>query len=187
MGKGEVMKRNQRFLMMMIISLVALVVSACSTSAAQTPTREVTISVDEALAGQNALLAGLTSGAATVTEVQFSSFLSKLLEANSGPNSPVQQVTTWFEPEQLHLRVALKEGVLAPHLGNTLDLVGALAVNNGALQLDLTEAAVGPYRVTGELLQPIAAQINAALAQQVSGLPLEITLERGALNIQIIQ
>lgn len=181
------MNMNKKLSTLLIIPLLALMVSACSVSAVQTPSRTVTITLDDALAGQNALLTGLTTGEATLTEVQFSSFLSKLLEANSGPNSPVAQVTAWFEPDQLYLRLTLKEGVLGAGLGNTLDLVGGVTIDKGVLHIDLAEAAAGPYRVTGDLLQPLAAQINAALAQQIAALPLEITLKQGELNIHVVR
>ncbi|MFZ4660716.1 MAG: hypothetical protein ACOYNY_27140 [Caldilineaceae bacterium] len=170
-----------------LLTLLALLMSACSTGGVQTPARTIEITLDEAVAAQNTLLSGLATGQVTLTEAQFSSLLTKLLEANSGPNSPVASITTWVEPEQLYLRVILKDGVLATNLGNTLDLVGSLTVNAGALQIGLAEAAAGPYVATGALLQPIADQINGALAQQVPALPLAVKLESGVITLSLAQ
>lgn len=177
------MKLQKHLLSLLLVVLLALLLSACSTGAVQTPDRTVTITLDEALTAQNILLTGLTTGSVALTEAQFSSLLTKLLEANSGPNSPVVAITTWVEPEQLYLRLTLKEGVLATNLGTTLDLVGNVTVENGALQIALDEAAAGSYVVTSAFLQPIADQINAALAQQVLALPLAVTLDSGVLTI----
>ncbi|MFN8439456.1 MAG: hypothetical protein U0175_01710 [Caldilineaceae bacterium] len=153
----------------------------------QTPSREVAITQEDALVAQDILLAALTTGGAKLTEAEFSSFLTKALESNSGPNTPIKQIVTWIEPEQLYLRLTLKEDVLAAGLGNTLDLVGSLAVKDGTLQLTLSEAAAGPYQVTGAFLKPIADQINAVLAQQIPNLPLVITLQSGSISIQVVQ
>lgn len=181
------MKSQRCFLCLPLIVLLTFLIGACSTAGIQPPTRTVAISLDDALAAQNTILSGLATGQVTLTEAQFSSLLTKLLEANSGPNSPVASITTWVEPEQLYLRVTLKEGVLAANLGNTLDLVGSLAVNQGALEIGLAEVAAGPYVATGALLQPIAAQLNGALAQQLPALPLAVTLESGALTLSLAQ
>jgi len=181
------MKWQKKFLSILLLLLLTFLVGACSTNAIQPPARPITVTLDDALAAQNTLLSGLATGQVTLTEAQFSSLLTKLLEANSGPNSPVAAITTWVEPEQLYLRVTLKEGVLATNLGNTLDLVGSLAVNEGALQIGLAEAAAGPYVATGALLQPIADQLNAALAQQVPALSLAVKLESGVITLSLAQ
>lgn len=169
------------------VLVVALVVSACTAAPVQIPDRAITISTEEALAGQNALFAVVTTGEAEVTETQFSSLLTKLLEANSGANNPITQITTWIEPGQLHIRVNLKEGVLPATLGNTLDLVGDVKAENGALKIELDEAAAGQLQVSGTLLQPIADQINAVLAQQAATLPLSVSLESEVLKINLAQ
>ena len=91
--------------------------------------------------------------------------MTKALEANSGPNQPIDSVMVWIEPDALHFRVTLKEGVSM--MGNTLDLVGNLMVSDGHLMVDLQEAGVGGMAIGGGMLAPVAAQINAVLAQNI--------------------
>ncbi|MBX3014783.1 MAG: hypothetical protein KF832_24900 [Caldilineaceae bacterium] len=177
----------KRYQALPLLLLLLLLLGACCAGRVQTPTRTIAVTLDDALAAQNTLLAGVATGQVALTEAQFSSLLTKLLEANSGPNSPVESISTWIEPEQLYFRVTLKEGVLAAHLGHTLDLAGSLAVEEGLLKVGLAEAAVGPYVASGALLQPIADQINGALAQQLPALPIAVALERGVVTISLAQ
>ncbi len=100
-----------------VFALVALLLVAslagCAAGDVAAPEKEVPISVDAALEGQNAGMAGLMSGAVTWTDSQFSSFLTELLRQNTGPNQPVDSITAWFAPGgEIHLRIALKDGVL---------------------------------------------------------------------------
>ncbi|MBX3013040.1 MAG: hypothetical protein KF832_16100 [Caldilineaceae bacterium] len=164
-----------------------LFLGACSPGAVQVPDRPVEITLEEGLAAQDLLLAGLATGEVQLTEAQFSSLLTKLLEANTGSNQPVEAITAWFEPGQLYLRLTLKEDVLASNFGRNFDLVGALTVEDGVLQIALDEAAAGNLVAPGALLQPIADQINAALAQQVAGLPLNVTVDEGTLTLGLAQ
>ena len=99
-----------------VVALVALLLmsslAGCAMGDVSAPDREVPISVDAALEGQAGLPA-LLAGNVTWTESQLSSYVTELLKANTGENQPVDAVTIWLSPEnQIHARVALKEGVL---------------------------------------------------------------------------
>lgn len=141
--------------------------------------------MEAALAAQDALAGALATGQVTLTEAEFSSYLTKLLEANTGANQPVASILTWIEPEALHFRLTLKEEVLLPGTPTSFDLVGNLAVVDGQLQLQLDQAAASGLVASGALLAPIAAQINAALATQLPRLPLTITQETGKLTLSL--
>ena len=119
-----------------VFALVALLLVAslagCAAGDVAAPEKEVPISVDAALEGQNAGMAGLMSGAVTWTDSQFSSFLTELLRQNTGPNQPVDSITAWFAPGgEVHLRMALKDGVLLG--GNNIDVAGTIGIENGTV------------------------------------------------------
>ena len=74
----------------LVLVLLVSSLSACAAgSAVNPPARDITISVDDALAAQNAGMAGLMAGKAEWTESQFSSFLTVLLQQNTGPNMQI--------------------------------------------------------------------------------------------------
>lgn len=165
---------------------LALGVTACSVGqGVAVPQRAVPISVESAVAAQDAGVAGLLLGNVTWTEGEFSSLMTELLKANSGEENPVETITAWFEPDGLFLQVSLKEGVLPEAFGTTLRLAGDIQVENGALAVVVEKASAGPYTVEGALLSPINAQINAALAGFVGGLPLSVELGQGTLTVAL--
>src|SRR5438477_260891 len=98
----------------LVLVLLVSSLSACAAgSTVNPPSRDVTISVDDALAAQNAGMAGVMGGKVEWTESQFSSFLTVLLQQNTGPNTPIKSIKAWFEPNnQIFLRAELKDGVL---------------------------------------------------------------------------
>lgn len=68
------------------------------------------ISDAAALTAQDNLFAIFATGEVTLTEAELSSFLTRLLEANSGAGQPVESVVAWIEPSSLHLRTTLSGG-----------------------------------------------------------------------------
>ena len=158
------MNKRTPLFTLVVLSLLLVVVSACA-APPQPPARDVEISHEAALAAQDALMGGIVMGEVMLSESEFSSYVTKALEANSGPNQPVDSVMVWIEPDALHFRVTLKEGVSM--MGNTLDLVGNLMVSDGHLMVDLQQVGVGGMAVGGGMLAPVAAQINAVLAQNI--------------------
>ena len=158
------MNKRTPVLTLVVLSLLLAVLSACA-APPQPPARDVEISHEAALAAQDALMGGIVMGEVMLSESEFSSYVTKALEANSGPNQPIDSVMVWIEPDALHFRVTLKEGVSM--MGNTLDLVGNLMVSDGHLMVDLQQVGVGGMAVGGGMLAPVAAQINAVLAQNI--------------------
>jgi hypothetical protein len=165
--------------------LLILILSACSVGTVQTPDRPIEISAEDALSAQTALNNALTTGEVTLTEAELSSFLTKLLEANTGPDQPVESIITWIEPDSLHIRLTWKDSVVMAGAGNTLDLIANLSIDEGHLRLDLDRAASGPYVVSGAMLAPVVAQINSTLAQQPPLPPVNIVQGTGELTISL--
>lgn len=169
-----------------VVALVALLMmaslSGCAMGEVATPDREVAISVDAALAGQNAGLAGLMSGAVTWSESEFSSFLTELLRQNTGPNQPVDAITAWFEPGNLvHLRVALKDGVLLG--GSNIDLVGTVTVEDSKVVINATEAGANGLTISGPTLDFVNAYINSYLAS--FGVAANVETGDGTISISL--
>jgi len=140
------------------------------------------ISHEAALSAQDALMGGIVMGEVMLSESEFSSYVTKALEANSGPNQPIDSVMVWIEPDAMHFRVTLKDGVSM--MGNTLDLVGNLMVSDGHLLVDLQSAGTGGMAVGGALLAPVNAQINAVLAQNLM-LPASVNVAQDSGSIMI--
>jgi hypothetical protein len=173
-----------------VVAMAILVLGATACTVGQgimAPAREVPISVDAALEAQNLAANGMMSGSVEWSEAQFSSLLTELLKANSGEANPVESITAWFEPGIMYLRVDVKDGVLPDAVGDKLEVAGSLAIEDNRLAIDLQEAAAGPYQVEGAALAPISAQINAALAGQQLGVPVDVQLNEGTLSISLAQ
>jgi hypothetical protein len=148
------------------------------------PDRAITISVDEALAAQDAGMAGLLVGSAEWTESQFSSFLTVLMQQNTGPNFPVKEVHTYFEPDgKIFLRIALGEGVLLG--GSVIEAVGSIAIQDMHVMINLAEATANGMTISGPMLDAVSAQINGALADPRLGTIVNVTTDTGKVMISM--
>lgn len=80
-------------------------------SSVEPPLRQIDISMDEAQAGQNAVLAGALLGQATLTENQFSSLMTFLMRANfeQCDGFIIDEIKAWFEPNVLIMELSLKQ------------------------------------------------------------------------------
>ena len=175
------MNKRTPLISLVVLSLLLVVLSACTAPAAP-PDRMVEISHEAALSAQDALMGGIVMGEVMLSESEFSSYVTKALEANSGPNQPIDSVMVWIEPDAMHFRVTLKDGVSM--MGNTLDLVGNLMVSDGHLMVDLQSAGAGGMAVGGALLAPVNAQINAVLSQNIM-LPASVSVAQDSGSIAI--
>jgi hypothetical protein len=175
------MLKRRNWVVLIIGLLLVASLAACTAAPVAVPEREISVDVDTALAAQSKL-GNLMMGSAEWTEAEFSSLLSVLLEQNGGENNPVEGVSVWFEPNnQVYIRVNLAEGVLPA--GNTLDLAGTIAVENNHVVVDLQQAGVGNMSVSGAMLAPLTAQINAALADPSMGVAVDVTTDTGEVTV----
>lgn len=177
------MNKRTPLVSLVVLSLLLVALSACAATP-QPPDRDIEISTEAALSAQDALAGALMTLSVELTESEFSSYVTKALEANSGPNQPVDSVMVWIEPDMMHFRVMLKDGVSMPGLGNSVDLVGNLMVEDGHLMVDLMQAGAGPFSVGGAMLAPVSAQINAVLAQNVM-LPASVMVSQDSGSLML--
>lgn len=176
------MQNRKNWAVSIIAMLMVASMAACTAAPVAVPDRPIEVSVETALAAQNKA-AGLMMGNAEWTEEEFSSLLTVLLEQNSGENNPVEDVNVWFEPNnQIFIRVNLKEGVVGTS-STTLDLAGSVSVENNQVVVDLQQAGAGNLSVTGAVLDPLSAQINAALADPSMGVAVDVSTETGMISV----
>ena len=177
---------NRRTWFVALVAVLLMgVLSGCSMGAAAVPDREVPISVDAALEGQNLGLAGLMTGSVTWTESQLSSFLSELLKQNSGPNNPIQAITVWLMPDNaIHMQIQFADGVFLG--GNTVDVAGTIAVVDGKVQVNLSEASMnGMVATSGPILDFVNATVNRILADPGFGVAASVTTGDGDITISL--
>jgi hypothetical protein len=173
---------NRRNWVSIIALLLVASLAACTAAPVAVPEREIMVDVNTALEAQNKAAGLVMSGSVDWSEAEFSSLLSVLLEQNGGANNPVNDVKVWFEPNnQIVISVGLKDGVLPS--GNTLDLAGTVAVENNHVVVDLQQAGAGNMSVSGAVLDPISAQINAALADPSMGVAVDVTTDTGTISV----
>lgn len=177
---------NRRNWVVLIVSLLLVAsLAGCTAAGVQVPDRPIAVDVDTALAAQGKL-GNLMMGGVEWNEAEFSSLLSVLLEQNGGENNPVDGVNVWFEPDnKVVIRVNLVEGVLPANFGNTLDLAGTVGVENNHVVVTLDQAGVGNMSVSGAVLDPISAQINAALADPSMGVAADVQTGEGTINVSL--
>lgn len=178
------MGNQRKFVLSVVIVLLLASLAACMPGMVQVPTRQITISADEAVAAQRVGMAALATGKVEWTENQFSSFLTELLKQNMGHNTPIQAIHVWFEPNnEMYVRVLLKEGVLKQ--GNTLDLHGSVHVTNHHVVVRFQQAGVGDMSVSEPILTTVNSQIDKAFASASLGVAATVKTETGKLMIQL--
>jgi hypothetical protein len=175
------MLNRRNWVVTVIALLVVASLAACTAAPVAVPDREIMVDVTTALEAQNKAM-GLMSGNVEWSEAEFSSLLSVLLQQNGGENNPVNDVKVWFEPDnQIFISVGLKEGVIPS--GNTLDLAGTVSVENNHVVVDLQQVGAGNMSISGAVLAPITAQINAALADPSLGVAVDVSTGSGTISV----
>jgi hypothetical protein len=177
------MLNRRNWVVLFVALLVMASLAACAGEPVMVPDRPIEVSVDTALAAQDKL-GNLMMGGVEWSEAEFSSLLTVLLQQNSGENNPVESINVWFDPgNKVIARVTLKEGVLP--MGNTLDLAGTIGVQDNHVMVDLDQAGVGSMSVGGAVLDPISAQINAALADPSLGVAAGVETGEGSVSVSL--
>jgi hypothetical protein len=178
------MLHRKTWALSLVLVLLMASLTGCMMGGSQMawPDRELTINIDEALAAQDAGMMGMMSGSVEWTESQFSSFLTTLLQQNTGPNFPIKEIQTYFEPGgKIYARINLGEGVLLG--GDTIDAVGSVNVVGGHVVVDLDEASANGFTVAGPVLDALSAQINAQLADPSMGTIVTVSTDTGKIML----
>ena len=170
----------------MVVLLAMGSLAGCAMGDVAAPADEPAVSIDAALEGQNAGMAGLMSGSVTWTDSQFSSFLTELLRQNTGSAQPVDKVLAWFGPEgAIHLRIALKDDVLLG--GKNIDATGTIGAADGVLSVNVSEVgANGMMTNDAAILGLVNAYINGTLAG-LGALPVTVETADGSISIGMAQ
>ena len=168
--------RKNLFVTFILVLLVA-VLAGCGTEAVQVPDRDVPITMEAAMSGQQKGMEGLMTGSVTWTEEEFSSFVTALLQQNLGGLVPVEGVKAWFEDGN---GVVLQLGLPG---GMTADLAGKVMVEDNILQVDLENASAMGLATDGSLLTVIEGAINRALNDPSLGIALDVTTAPGEITI----
>jgi hypothetical protein len=168
----------------LVLVLLMASLSACAMGDATANQCEPEISTDLALEAQTAGMAGMATGQVEWNESQLSSFLTVLLQQNTGGNFPVDAIYACVdEGNAIALHVQLKDDVL---LGSdTISLAGSINVDGGSVNVDLMEASANGYMISSAVFAPINAQINAALAGAMTGLPVSVSTTADALTVSM--
>jgi hypothetical protein len=178
------MHNRKMWTLSLVLVLVMVISSACSMGDAMANQCEPEISTDLAIEAQNAGMAGMAAGKVEWNESHLSSFLTVLLQQNTGSNFPVDAIYACVdEGNAIALHVKLKDDVL---LGSdTLSLAGSINVTDGSVNIDLMEASANGFMVSSAVFAPINAQINAALAGAMTGLPVSVETTGDTLTVSM--
>ena len=163
------------FVAVMLLAMLA----GCAAGDVQVPDRAVEISMDEALAAQDAAMAGVLMGSAEWTESQFSSLVTELIKQNAA-GVPIESVKAWFTSEGLVLSVALTDG-------SAVVLSGNVMVEDNRIKVDLTGASALGMSVASPLLDVVEGAINRALDDPSLGVAVGVNMGEGTLSVAIGQ
>ena len=160
---------NRRSLLVIgVMVLFVAVLSACAPGSPTMADHEVEISIDEALAGQDAVITGLPAGSVSLSESQASSLLTELLKQNQLNKVEIADISAEMDGDVNTITIDLASPVGGI---DSLGVAGTLASADGVVSVELDQAWAGNMGVDPALLSLISAQINASLAGMPMGLP----------------
>lgn len=160
---------NRRSLLVIgVMALFVAVLSACAPGSPTMADHEVEISIDEALAGQDAVMTGLPAGSVSLSESQASSLLTELLKQNQLNKVEIADISAEMDGDVNTISVNLASPVGGI---DSLGVAGTLSSADGVVSVELSQAWAGAMGVDPALLGLISAQINASLAGMPMGLP----------------
>lgn len=162
------MANRKSILIIGVMALFVAVLSACAPGTPSMAEHEVDISIDEALAGQDAVIAGMASGSVSLTESQASSLLTELLKQNQINKVEIAGISSAMDGDVNTITVDLASPIAGV---DSLGVAGTLSSADGVVSVELAQAWAGNMGVDPGLLGLISAQINASLAGMPMGLP----------------
>jgi hypothetical protein len=159
----------KKSLFIVVALLFAVALSACSVGSPMLADHEVDISMDEAIAGQDAVMNGVATGDIALSESEASSLLTELLKQNDLDSVEISAITANVDADGVN---TLAIDLASPVGGiDSLGVSGSLVSEGGVLMLDLDQAWAGGMGVDSSILDLISAQVNASLAGMPMGLP----------------
>jgi hypothetical protein len=170
---------------MAMILVVASLAGCVAEAPADWPDREVTVDLDTALAAQDMAIAGAMLGTATLNESEFSSLVTYLAKQNLGGVLPVDQIKTFFAPDN-KIYIELVPGEGAP-LAGPVQLAGTVGVADNVVAVDLDSAAVAGVSVAGPVLDVVTSAINRALNDPSLGVAVDVETGEGTISLGLAQ
>ncbi len=159
---------RRNLLVIGVMALFMALLSACTVGEPMMAGHDVDISIDEALAGQDALMAGAMTGNVALSESQASSFLTELLKQNHLNKVEIADISAAMDGDLNTITIDLAEPVGGI---DSLGVAGTMMSSGGVVSVDLDQAWAGGMGVDPALLDLVSAQINASLAGMPMGLP----------------
>lgn len=151
-----------------VMAVFLAVLSACAPGTPSMADHEVEISIDEALDGQNAVMAGAMTGNIALSETQASSLLTELLKQNQLNKLEIADISSSMDGEMSMITVDLASPIAGV---DSVTVGGTIMSSGGVVSVDLEQAQAGGMGVDPALLDLISAQINGALAGMPMGMP----------------
>jgi hypothetical protein len=184
------MHRQRNWILLLVTSLLLFSSLACSVgrflpaSRAHLPERSVPVNPEAAAEAEAIIRQAGSSETVRLTESQFTSFLMERLNQQDGEGVRVEDMTVWFEPDRIHLRVRTSEAVVPG--SDTVAMSGQLLASEGRIALRIDEASVGAINLPSSVLTMLNDQVDKALAQsQINNIPVRsIRTEQGAITIE---
>jgi hypothetical protein len=159
--------KKSLFIAVSVIFAVAL--SACSMGEPMLGDHDVEISMEDAIAGQDAVMMGAATGDIVLSESEASSLLTELLKQNQLNSVEISAITADVDDAGVNtLAIDLASPVGGIY---SLGVSGSLVSEGGVLMVDLDQAWAGGMGVDPAVLDMVSAQINASLAGVPMGLP----------------
>ncbi len=160
---------NRRSLLVIgVMALFLMMLSACAPGSPMMADHDVDISIDEALAGQDAVMTGIMAGNISLSESQASSLLTELLKQNHLDKVEIADISAAMDGDVNTLTVNLASPVGGI---DSLGVAGTIMSSGGVVSVDLSQAWAGGMGVDPALLGVVSAQINASLAGMPMGMP----------------
>ena len=130
---------------------------------------DIDISMDAAMDGQNAVLAGAMTGAVSLTESQASSLITELAKQNGLNSIEIAGISADVMDDGKN---SILVELASPIAGiDALGLTASVISEGGVVTVDLDEAFAGGWAVDGATLDAVSAQINASAGGMMMGLP----------------
>ncbi len=160
---------NRRSLLVIgVMAIFMAVLSACAPGSPMMTEHDVEISIDEALAGQDAVMAGVMAGSVSLSESQASSLLTELLKQNQLNKVEIADISAAMDGDVNTITINLASPVGGI---DSLGVAGTIMSSGGVMSVDLDQAWAGGMGVDPVLLDMVGAQLNASLADMPMGMP----------------
>lgn len=171
----------RKYLFVVVVLLIGSL-AACMAGGIAMPDREVPISAEAAMDGLTALSDGLSTGQAELTESEFSSLVTMLIQQNPNPQVPVESVTAMFDPDKMYMNIKLSQNMGGI---DTLSVSGNIMVKDHMVMVDLAEAAAGPLAADQGLVNLIGERITAALNDPALGTIVDVSMGEGTIALGV--